>query len=55
MGVSMTPDTPEVKELIPDESVVWKEEQEPVSCQLDAWTRGKGKVPIKSKPVNLYY
>ena len=37
------------------QSVVWKEEQEAISCQLDAWTRGK--VPIRSKPVNLlnYY
>ena len=36
-----------------DQSVVWKEEQEPISYQLDAWTRGK--VPIKGKPVNLHY
>ena len=34
-----------------DKREVWKEEQEPVSCQLDAWTRGK--VPIRSKPVNI--
>ena len=34
-----------------DESKVWKEEQEPMSCQLDAWTRGK--VPIRSKPVYI--
>ncbi|KAI6659045.1 hypothetical protein LOD99_14721 [Oopsacas minuta] len=28
---------------------VWREEQEPIPCELEAWTRGK--VPIRSKPI----